>query len=217
MIKRQRLADEVAEELRCQIRDGQYRPGERLPTEPELMAAFGVGRSSVREAVRILAHSGILRVQQGVGTFVEQTAGITEPLGQRLRRSGSENLNEVRQLLEAKIAEKAASNRTVQDISKMTRLLARRIEVARQGDKASAIEADVAFHVSIAEAAGNDVLRDLYKTFAIQVRQSFIDQYTGTQSFIQTHGLHEELLQSIVDRDAAGAWNLAKKITDRKE
>lgn len=217
MIQRQRLADEVAEALRQQVREGRYKPGERLPNEQELMAGFGVGRSSVREAVRILAHSGILRVQQGVGTFVEQTAGIMEPLGQRLRRSGAGDLNEVRQLLEAKIAEKAASHRNSSDIRKMKQLLTRRIEVARQGDKASCIEADVAFHVSIAEAAGNDVLRDLYKTFAVQVRQSLIDEYTDTSSFIQTHGLHEELLQSIVDRDAAGAWNLAKKITDRKE
>lgn len=217
MIKRQRLADDVAEALRREVREGRYKPGERLPNEQELMAAFGVGRSSIREAVRILAHSGILRVQQGLGTFVEHTAGIMEPLGQRLRRSGAEDLNEVRQLLEAKIAEKAASHRTSVDIRKMRELLSRRIEVAHQGDKASCIEADVAFHVSIAEAAGNEVLLDLYKTFAVQVARSLIDQYTDTSSFIQTHGLHEKLLQAIVDRNAKEAWNLAKNITDRKE
>jgi len=217
MIKRQRLADEVAKVLHQQITSGRYQFGERLPSEPELMTAFGVGRSTIREAVRILAHSGILSVRQGVGTFVEETRGITEPLGQRLKRSKAGDINEVRQLLEAKIAEKAALNRTPSDISKMRDLLTRRLEVATGGDRQACIEADIAFHISIAEAAGNDVLRDLYKTFAIQVRQSFFDQYTNTSSFIQTHHLHEDLLKSIVDKRPSEAWILAKKITDKKE
>ncbi|HEX5555900.1 MAG TPA: FadR/GntR family transcriptional regulator [Chitinophagaceae bacterium] len=216
-IKRQRLADEVASRLRGQIVDGNYQSGGRLPSEPELMAAFGVGRSTIREAVRILAHSGLLRVQQGLGTFVEPPAGITEPLGQRLKRSQASELNEVRQLLEAKIAEKAATHRTAKDIDSMKSLLKKRMEVARSGDKTACIEADIRFHISIAEAAGNDMLADLYKTFAIQIRQSFQEVYTGTASFIKTHALHEALLRSIVNKNAREAWRRAKEITDKKE
>jgi DNA-binding FadR family transcriptional regulator len=216
-IKRQRLADEVAHRLRHQITQGRYKPGEKLPTEPELMAAFGVGRSTVREAVRILSHSGVLRVQQGLGTFVEPQAGITEPLGQRLNRSGAAELNEVRQLLEAKIAERAARYRTPKDIARMKVLLEKRLEVALEGDKPRCIEADIQFHTSVAEACRNDVLADLYKTFAIRIKQSFQEVYVGTHSFIRTHPLHEALLQSIEAGDAAEAWKLAKKITDHKE
>ncbi|TAN01108.1 MAG: FadR family transcriptional regulator [Chitinophagaceae bacterium] len=217
LIKRQRLADEVAILLRKQITESKYRNGEKLPSEPELMSSFGVGRSTIREAVRILAHSGILRVQQGLGTFVELQDGISEPLKQRLKRSSPGELNEVRQLLEMKIAEKAAMQRTQKDIRKMESLLKKRMDIALTGDKQACIEADIAFHISIAEAAKNEVLSDLYKTFAIQIKQSFQDLYTGTESFIKTHFLHEGLLQSIRDQDAKKAWNFARKITDRKE
>jgi DNA-binding FadR family transcriptional regulator len=216
-IKRHSLADNVASLLRKQIMEGRYKAGERLPAEPELMEEFGVGRSTIREAVRILSHSGILRVKQGLGTFAEPQAGITEPLRQRLKRAGAKDLNEVRQLLEAKIAEKAAVHRTKKDISKMKSLLKKRLEVALSGDKQAAIEADILFHTSISEAAGNDILSDLYKTFAIQIRQSFQEVYVGTASFIQTHGLHESLLQSIIEQDAKKAWQYAQKITDKKE
>lgn len=181
------------------------------------MTEFGVGRSTVREAVRILAHSGVLRVQQGLGTFVEPQAGITEPLGQRLNRSGATELNEVRQLLEAKIAERAARYRTSKDIARMKALLNKRLEVALGGDKQRCIDADIEFHTSLAEAARNEVLADLYKTFAIRIKQSFQEVYVDTDSFIRTHPLHEALLHSIEAGDAPQAWELAKKITDRKE
>ena len=112
IINKKSLAEEVAEQLRTAINNGTYKVDEQLPTEPELMKQFGVGRSSVREAIRILANSGLLRVQQGVGTFIEAHAGITEPFHQRLKRAEAPDLDEVRQLLEMKIAEKAAANRT---------------------------------------------------------------------------------------------------------
>lgn len=203
--------------LRKQITGGEYHNGEKLPSEPELMNSFGVGRSTIREAVRILAHSGILRVQQGLGTFVELQDGISEPLKQRLKRSSPVELNEVRQLLELKIAEKAAMNRTQKDIREIKSLLKKRWEVALSGDKQACIEADIDFHISVANAAKNGVLADLYKTFAIQIKQSFQEVYTSTETFIKTHPLHEGLLKSIIDQDAKKAWDYAKRITDKKE
>src|SRR5882757_1603929 len=96
-IRKFSLAQEVAEKLGDRIRAGRYREGEQLPTEPELMKQFGVGRSSIREAIRILANSGMLRVQQGVGTFIEAHSGIMEPLLQRFKRAEAKDLDEVRQ------------------------------------------------------------------------------------------------------------------------
>ena len=70
LINKKTLAGEVAERLSTQIASGDYNVGDKLPIEPELMKTFGVGRSSVREAVKILSMQGLLHVQQGVGTFV---------------------------------------------------------------------------------------------------------------------------------------------------
>src|SRR5690606_39786530 len=87
-IKRTSLSDEVADRLREKILRGKYIPGDKLPTETELMEMFQVSRSTLREAIRVLANAGWIRVQQGAGTSVEGKTIQNEPLYQRLQRSG---------------------------------------------------------------------------------------------------------------------------------
>lgn len=70
IIQKKSLADMVAEQLRQQITEGVYAIGDKIPTEPELMKMFKVGRSSVREAVKLLVNMGVVQVRQGAGTFV---------------------------------------------------------------------------------------------------------------------------------------------------
>jgi len=211
-IHKQSLADEVAGRIREQIVNGVYQHEQQLPTEPELMKQFGVGRSSVREAVRILANSGLLRVQQGIGTFIQKQTGIAEPLLQRLRRSKEAELDEVRQLLEVKIAEKAAGNRSAKDLKKMRLMLDKRNQAVKEGNVPGCIEADIDFHTSIAEASGNDILADLYKSFAVHLRSWFQERYNNLETFRSTMKLHEDLLKSIQDGDSRQAWNCASKI-----
>lgn len=216
-IKRHSLADEVASRLQQQISLGQYKTGDKLPTEPALMQEFGVGRSTIREAVRILANAGVLRVQQGLGTFVETVKGIAEPLPQRLKRAEFRDLNEVRQLLEIKIAQKAALHRTEKDIEKMQRFLQLRKDMAAANKVDECIQADIDFHTSIAEASQNSILADLYRTVAQHLKKFFVTSYSTTQSFIDTQQLHKNLLKSIIDRNPEKAWQWASHITDHME
>jgi len=211
-IKKNSLADEVAQRLQEQISLGTYKPGEKLPTEPALMQEYGVGRSSIREAVRILANSGVLRVQQGLGTFVEESAGISEPLSQRLKRADADDLDEVRLLLEIKVAQKAAENRTAADIEKMEEFLRQRKEAAAVDDTTASIEADINFHIAIAEACGNSFLTDLYKTVAHHLKKHFLLQFKNAASFRETQHLHKNLLNSIIAQDANKAWQWAQRI-----
>jgi len=211
-IRKFSLAQEVAEKLGDRIRAGRYREGEQLPTEPELMKQFGVGRSSIREAIRILANSGMLRVQQGVGTFIEARSGIMEPLLQRFKRAGAKDLDEVRQLLEMKIAEKAATNHTQKDIKNIKAMLDRRNAAAKSGDLEACVQADIDFHMSIAQAAGNPILADLYQSFAVHLKSWFLQLYPDTKAFLDTIPVHEELYQSIKARDGAKAWRSLNKI-----
>ena len=111
VIRKRSLAEELAERLRQRITDGQFEVGEKLPAEPELMRIFGVGRSTVREAVKILVNMGFLKVQQGAGTFVESRAAADDPMAQRLRRADIRDLDEVRRILEVAIVERAAGRR----------------------------------------------------------------------------------------------------------
>ena len=212
-LQRHNLADAVVSKLQQQLSLGEYQPGQKLPSEPELMEQFGVGRSTIREAIRILANTGVLKVRQGSGTYVELQNGIAEPLPQRLRRAGAEELNEVRQLLEMKVAEKAALHRSKKDIEKMKALLQQRKMAARAGDTAEAIRADVQFHVAIAAASRNDILADLYRTFSEHMARYFREVHPTTSAFLRNHSLHESLLKSIIGQDPKKAWQYAAKIT----
>ena len=91
-IQKKSLAEEVSSLIREQINDGKLTKGEKLPTEPELMKLFGVGRSTVREAIKMLVNMGYLSVQQGRGTFVESVTETNEPFHQRLKRADMQEL-----------------------------------------------------------------------------------------------------------------------------
>jgi DNA-binding FadR family transcriptional regulator len=212
VIIRKNLADEVADKIIAQISSGHYKVDEKLPIEPELMKHFGVGRSTIREAVKSLANSGLVRVQQGVGTFVEPATANREPMDQRIKRANSQDLDEIRQLLEMKIAEKAAANRTEKDIAGIKTHLAARKQAALDGLLAECIDADIRFHVAIAEASKNEILADLYRSVSVHLKSWFLHVYPDTKVFVETYAIHEQLLKSIIARDPRRAWSLAARI-----
>jgi DNA-binding FadR family transcriptional regulator len=191
------------------------KPNEQLPTEAELTHSLGVGRSTLREAVKILVHSGLIRVQQGVGMFVEENRGIKEPFSQRLQRVDNEDMDEVRKLLEMKIAEKAATKRTKVDIQKMKQALETRKKMADLNDLPGCVGADIEFHLAIATASKNDILSELYHTLSIHLKKWFVELYNNTNIFKETQRLHEQLLESIIQQDAKKAWNAAARIIDK--
>ena len=125
-IRKRSLAEEMAVRLQEQIAQGRFEVGGKLPTESELMKIFGVGRSTVREAVKILANMGLLKVQQGAGTFVESRTARNESMERCMQRADIGDLEEVRRILEVAIVERAAQRRTQADIEKIGTHLARR-------------------------------------------------------------------------------------------
>lgn len=215
IVARRSLADVIAEKLRERITSGAMKPGDKIPVEPDLMKMFGVGRSSVREAVKLLVTAGLLRVQQGSGTYVQELTAIQEPFAQRLKRSAYADLDEVRSLLEIKIAEKAALNRTAADIARMRKALKQRNNAAIAGDLHASVEADVAFHTAVADACGNEILADLYRSLAVQLKSWFLKVFTDTNEFCKTAPLHNAILDSIVAGDAKTAWNNAQALHGR--
>jgi DNA-binding FadR family transcriptional regulator len=212
IINKKSLADEIAARLQEQISLGYYKVAEKLPIEPELMKEFGVGRSTIREAIKILSNSGLLRVQQGAGTFVEQIIGSREPMDQRLKRANMQDLEEVRELLEMKIAEKAAVHRSEKDILTIKKHLEDRKLAAKAGLLEACVEADIQFHVAIAEASKNEILAELYKATSIHLKKWLLHVHAETQAFESSYHLHEQLLKNIIARDPKRAWNTAAKI-----
>lgn len=213
-VKRTALADTVAGNLKQLIKSGKFKSGDKLPTEPELMQQFGVGRSTIREAVRILSNCGLLNVKQGLGTYINLNEGLDEPLHQRLKRANKSDLREVRQLLEVKAAGKAALNRSQKDIARMTSLLKKRKTAAEKQQTQACIDFDIEFHIAVAEASGNEILADLYRTISVQIKKMFVVLLGDTSRFIEKQQLHEDLLQSIINKDQKKALKYATIITE---
>ncbi|AFD09423.1 FadR/GntR family transcriptional regulator [Solitalea canadensis] len=217
IIKRKSLADEVADRIKEMITSGNYTIGDKLPTEPELMQQFGVGRSSIREAMKILSNNGFTRVQQGTGTFVTSLIGNAEMLSNCLNKARYEELNEVRFFLEEKIVDKAVLQRTDANIEKMRHFLELRKKYAAEQNIVDTIQADIDFHTTIAEAAGNTIMLELYQTVAQHIKSAFSQIHKDTTAFIESQTVHEALLQAIIDKNATKAVLLAAGISQQKK
>lgn len=209
-----KLADQVAAKLQQLISSGEYKNGDKIPTEPELMERFGVGRSTIRESVRILANAGLVSVQQGKGTFVADASVVTEPLHQRLRRANTKELNEVRHMLEITMVQKAAENRTEKEVKQMRALLSQRKKAIESQQQQECLDADIAFHVVIAEASKNMVLMDLFKTFAKVISDYFQKEYPDTKAYMRSQALHEKLCEAIADRNPKKAADYMHQILE---
>ncbi len=206
------LADEVAAAIAAKIKEGRLAKNAQLPTEVELASSYGVGRSTIREAIKILVHAGLLRVQHGVGMFVEDKPGMKEPFVQRVKRAKAEELNEVRKLLEVKIAELAAMHHRDEDLEEIRYWLHERSIASLNGELEDCIEADVNFHLAIARASGNSLMEELYQTVAESLKSWFRHIYEDTTSFTDTGKLHEDLLLHIKDKDPVAALKAAEAI-----
>lgn len=211
LIQKKSLAQEVADLLKHKIKSGVFAINSQLPTEPELMKHFGVGRSSIREAIKYLSQSGFVNVQQGLGTFVISVTGNTL-LDDKIENADFAEVFEVRQILELKIIEKAALNRTDNQIKLMRQNLKDRFSFAQENKLNECIEADIEFHTNVAESCGNSILSALYKTLSEHVKKFFFVVHQDTTPFTTSQQVHEDLLQAIEDQNPAKALENAQKI-----
>ncbi|WP_343672813.1 FadR/GntR family transcriptional regulator [Chitinophaga sp.] len=213
-IHRKTLAEEVADRINDLIVNGTYQVGEKLPNETDMMASFGVGRSTIREAIKLLANIGILDVRHGVGSFVNEMVSSREPIDVRLSKADPRHIDEVRAWLEIKMAEKAAMNRTEADIRGMAEALQRRDHFGKTGQIEQSIDEDLAFHSCMAHATCNPVLEDLYKATAKHVKRYLLDTMRDTSIMTVTQDLHVELLDAITRQDCEQAIACIKEILE---
>ncbi|MFZ4928442.1 FadR/GntR family transcriptional regulator [Chryseobacterium sp. Mn2064] len=212
LIQKESLAERLSNLLKQEITEGKYSVGQKLPTEPELVNIYGVGRSTVREAVRILSNIGLLNVQQGRGTYVQKQFINDESMEHRMARATIKELNEVREIIELKIAEKAALNRTPDDLENIRKSLEQRLHFAQSGDLPNCIEADIHFHLAVAKASHNEMLYDIYKAASEHLKKWFQDTYKDTSSLAESHERHVNLFKCIEAKDPLNAWKATELI-----
>jgi len=211
-MEKERLSDRVAAKIRQDIQDGKYNAGEKIPAEPELMKIYAVGRSSIREAVKSLAITGTLEVKQGDGTYIREV-GQNIAMDQRLRNADFDEINAVRILLEEEIIRLAAEHRTADDLKAIAQHLADRKQAILDENRDACTNADIAFHLAIADASGNAVLAGLYQSFTQTIRTFFAKrEVQGIAHFAMSHHLHEELYSAILGKRKKQALDIIRYI-----
>ncbi|GII80402.1 GntR family transcriptional regulator [Sphaerisporangium rufum] len=200
--QRASLVDQVIEQLKDQITSGSWQLHAKIPTETVLAEQLGVGRNTVREAVRALTHAGLLECRQGDGTYVRATSELSGAMARRLRAAEHLEILEVRRALEVEAAKLAAVRRTSGDIEMIEAALLRREQAWAGGEVDDFVEADLAFHVAVVEATHNRVLIDLYKDFSTALRASIAAAGAPLQN---GHIPHDAIAAAISRGDAAAA------------
>ncbi|WP_280203304.1 FadR/GntR family transcriptional regulator [Nocardia cyriacigeorgica] len=208
-VRRHPLAEQAAELLLARIRGGEWPLGHRLPGETTLAAQLGVGRSTVREAIRELAGKGVLASRQGAGVFVT-ALDVSEEWDIVLRRATIASVIEARIAIEAEAAALAAHRRTPTDLRAIRRALAAR-SVAGQ-TVAEHVDADMEFHRAVLIAAHNDILVQLFDAFLPRLRLAMIDmlEIRPVPSERADHAAHEQLADAIAARNATAAAEFSR-------
>lgn len=202
------LPEQVAERITQLVVEESYRPGHKLPNEFVLAERLGVGRSTVREAIKILASRNVLEVRHGSGTYIcESTGMVDDPLGFRFikdKRKLALDLCEIRLMLEPPLAAAAAENAGRKQIEELERLCE---EVARQFTSGvDHGEADIALHKKIAESSGNLVAPGIVGIISTAI-PLFI-HVTGRSLKEEIISTHRRMVDAIGKRNP----RLAKKV-----
>ncbi|MGQ3001100.1 MAG: FadR/GntR family transcriptional regulator [Hydrogenophaga sp.] len=153
-----RLSERVADALTAEIRSGRLRPGDKLPTEPELAEQFSVSRTVVREAVSRMKSVGLVDSRQGSGVYVLEATipPLSFDASYAVSKEAVIQMVEVRRALEAEVAGLAAQRRTAADVRQIRQAIATLDKAVEAGG--DGVQEDVAFHRAIADAASNPFL-----------------------------------------------------------
>ncbi|MCX4387269.1 FCD domain-containing protein [Micromonospora peucetia] len=183
-------------QLRERILGGEWPVGGRIPTEPQLVAALGVGRNTVREAVRALVHAGVLECRQGSGTYVVSTDELAPVVARRLTADRMAEVIEVRRAFEVEAARLAALRRTTEDLAALDGALAAREAAWRGGRVDEFVETDAALHTAVVAAAHNGMLAELYASVGTALR-STVAQSMGDALEPERYVDHSRLVEAI--------------------
>jgi GntR family transcriptional repressor for pyruvate dehydrogenase complex len=163
-VSRVTLGEQVASQLAEQIAEGQWLPGDKLPSETELCATLRIGRSTLREAMKSLAYVGLVQMRAGEGTYVLDS---TQSLVDRIRSRGVlrtekelEDVSEARLILETELAAMAAERLEPADLERLEQIL-RDMKLSLDGNGRDYAALDVDFHLTIAQCSKNQLLHEL--------------------------------------------------------
>lgn len=215
-----RLAGHLALRLRALIEENNLSAGMRLPAERQLAATLGVSRSSLREGIATLISEGLLETRRGGGTYVRyeepwSEQRIVRPLKDLLAEDPGYRYDvlEARHAIEGSTAWYAAMRATAEDKEKLQACFNATLRVKESDDPDLAAQADVRFHLAIAEASHNLVLLQTMRGFFDLLQSSIMQSrkllYTMPTIFSRLTEQHHQLLQAILDGEPERARKAA--------
>jgi DNA-binding FadR family transcriptional regulator len=203
-IESARLYERIVEQIEQRILKGELHVGDQLPPERDLCEQFGVSRTAVREAVKALRQKGLLETYPGRGTFITNSTSramrhsldLVVNLG---RAHGSDDLVQVREIFEPEIAALAAERATSEQVTAMDQAVV--AMDAALDDAERFIEADLDFHLALAEATRNDIIPILIDSIVDLLREQRKSIFTtpGGPQRGQIH--HKRILKAVKQQD----------------
>jgi GntR family transcriptional repressor for pyruvate dehydrogenase complex len=218
VVRTSRLYEQIVQQIEESILKGTLKTGDQLPAERDLAQRFGVSRTAVREAVKALREKGLVEAYSGRGTFI--TDGTSQAVRQSLdlmvkigQPEGSQYLAELRAILEPEIAALAAARAQESDMSTMREAVAVMDRAGRDPD--AYIEADLDFHLSLAEAAANPLILSLIDSIVGLLREQRmkIFKVEGGPERGQFH--HKRILEAMEQRDPEKARDAMRAHLDQ--
>ena len=210
-LKKESVVQSVINRLTDAIRDGELKPGDRIPTEPELAESLGIARSSVREAIKILTYLGVLESKRAEGTFVcsGYKESMIDPMvyGIILNQDSFDNLMELREMTEAGMMRLARIHYDKAQMEELKMIL-EEMRKAVSGNKVSAdtfFGIDERFHDKIAEMADNPMaekINRVVRTLTHAMRHQTVSEMIGSGRGEELVQAHENLLESLSGDDA---------------
>jgi GntR family transcriptional repressor for pyruvate dehydrogenase complex len=211
-IQNRTKCDVVVDEIRNSIIRGDYKQGDQLPPEAALCEKFGVSRITIRESLKKLNMMGIISIQQGRGTFVENIdlALFVKPMYQLIdfETVDIDAIYDARLYVETGSCRLAAQNRTESQLENLLEILVRFKQCADCGDITRGIVLDTAFHIAIAEASGNPLIKAMLLTVE-DISNACMRRKGGMTMFMDvSYEHHRNIYEAIKaqDTDAAEKW-----------
>lgn len=194
IMKNKNLVQETIDQLKKYIQTENFKDGSKLPIEKQLAEKFGVGRSTLREAVKILEYGGVLEVKQGAGTFVR----VVEE-----RSNLRKDLIDVREMLETTAGKLACENRTEADLAILNQALFTRNRLLAKGNFSEYIQADLDFHLLIVKSSKNRFLIQWYQEIYTDLKAMLSTLVIDSIDYQDNSNLHQKMFDGILGQEPA--------------
>jgi GntR family transcriptional repressor for pyruvate dehydrogenase complex len=207
-IERRKVYELIADQLISQIGEQHLRPGDSLPPERELTKTYRAGRSSVREALRMLESKGLIE-SAGGGSFV--VAAYANPLNSSLRlllsldQATMADIYELRRILECEAAALAAERRTDAHLALMDRAIEEMVEGLDKAGGGLYVDGDLRFHLAIAEASRNGLILHSMRALRDVLRRALVSTFQIPESPRRSLRQHRSICDAVAARDAERA------------